>query len=308
MNYGLCVEISCIQSFLARIHLSETRLLHQMTKRSSISAILALLIVGAVFPTDAAAVRRTTRHVRSTRHHRFRHIFWNPVLRGSRESMIRQNEEIDRLQLPRITDEAELEERIQNDELVPIEDTAGLRVAPNLKPYNRYCKSWTREFLLDLADAFHKEFGQAVQVNSAIRTMADQKKLRRHNRNAAPIDGETASSHMAGLTVDIAKRGLTKKQHKWIEEYFKGLRDEGLIEVAEERRQACFHVMVSERYSDWREQQKQRTVDALNTVATPKAADALKTVEGSKVTDPQKAVPATREGIDVTNNGDELKR
>jgi hypothetical protein len=41
--------------------------------------------------------------------------------------------------------------------------------------------------------------------------------------------------------------------HQWIEEYLKNLRDQGLVEAAEERRQACFHVMVSDRYTEWRE-------------------------------------------------------
>jgi len=31
------------------------------------------------------------------------------------------------------------------------------------------------------------------------------------------------------------------------------MRDQGLVEAAEERRQACFHVMVSDRYTEWRE-------------------------------------------------------
>jgi hypothetical protein len=32
------------------------------------------------------------------------------------------------------------------------------------------------------------------------------------------------------------------------------LREHNLIEAAEERRQAVFHIMVSERYADWRAQ------------------------------------------------------
>ncbi len=39
--------------------------------------------------------------------------------------------------------------------------------------------------------------------------------------------GEHASSHLAGITVDLAKRGLTRTQHLWIEEYLKNLRDQG---------------------------------------------------------------------------------
>ena len=83
--------------------------------------------------------------------------------------------------------------------------------------------------------------------------MEQQRKLRRHNRNAAPEDGDISSSHLAGITVDLAKRGLTRAQHKWVEDYLKNLRDLSLVEVAEERRQACFHVMVSDRYTEWRE-------------------------------------------------------
>jgi hypothetical protein len=65
--------------------------------------------------------------------------------------------------------------------------------------------------------------------------------------------GDIASSHLAGITVDLAKRGLTRAQHKWMEDYLKDLRDQGLVEAAEERRQACFHVMVSDRYTEYRE-------------------------------------------------------
>jgi hypothetical protein len=38
-----------------------------------------------------------------------------------------------------------------------------------------------------------------------------------------------------------------------MEDYLKDLRDQGLVEAAEERRQACFHVMVSDRYTEYRE-------------------------------------------------------
>ena len=51
----------------------------------------------------------------------------------------------------------------------------------------------------DISEAYYKEFHQQIQVNSAVRTVLVQKKLRRHNRNAAPESGEIASSHLAGL-------------------------------------------------------------------------------------------------------------
>jgi hypothetical protein len=200
-----------------------------------------------------AVMSRTTKYKSRTRHHsRVRRVYWNPVLKGSYESMLRQNEEIDRLELPRIQNDDELQTMILRQELVDIQEGEGLRIASNLETTRRYCRPWTREFLDDLSAAYYDEFKLPIQVNSAVRTVEQQKKLRRHNRNAAPIEGDTASSHLAGTTVDLAKRGLTRKQKKWLDAYLKNLQDQGLIEAAEERRQACYHIMVKSQYSEWR--------------------------------------------------------
>jgi hypothetical protein len=213
------------------------------------SSILFALAITAAMPSFA--VNHNTRYRRHRA--RVRHVVWNPVLKGSRDSMMRQNEEIDRLQLPRITDNQQLIELERTQELVPIQETPALRVSPAVKPDKRYARPWVTQFLEDMSIAYYKEFQSPVQVNSAVRTVEQQQKLRRHNRNAAPEMGDLSSSHLAGITVDLAKRGLTRAQHKWIEDYLKNLRDQNLIEVAEERRQACFHVMVSDRYTEWRE-------------------------------------------------------
>jgi hypothetical protein len=167
--------------------------------------------------------------------------------------MVRQNEEIERLQLARIADDDELEQLIQKQELVALPSDRYVRVDPRLDENRRYCRTWTRDFLNDLGQAYYKEFKQSIQVNSAVRTVEQQEKLLRHNRNAAPAEGPIASSHLAGLTVDIAKRGMSRKQRKWMEQYLVRLRDRGLVEAAEERKQAVFHVMVSERYTGWRD-------------------------------------------------------
>ena len=216
-------------------------------KRVLISSSIFLLAMVAALPVFAAS--------RYTRHHRghVRRVAWNPVLKGSMDSMIRQNEEIDRLQLPRIADNEQLLELERTLELVPIQETPALRVSPAIQADKRYCRPWCNQFLQDMSEAYYKEFRAPLQVNSAVRTMEQQQKLRRHNHNAAPEVGEHASSHLAGITVDLAKRGLTRTQHAWIETYLKNLRDQGLVEAAEERRQACFHVMVSDRYTEWRE-------------------------------------------------------
>ena len=187
------------------------------------------------------------------RHSRMRRMLWDPLFRPSRDSLLRQNEEIDRLDLPRIQDDQELEELVASAELVPIIPGETLRIDPRLDPERRYCRPWTRDFLDDLSADYYKEFHGQIQVNSAVRTVLVQKKLRRHNRNAAPETGETASSHLAGITVDIQRRGMSRQQIKWMEQYMVPLKDLGLVEPEEERHQWVFHVMVSERYTDFRD-------------------------------------------------------
>jgi len=210
-----------------------------------------LLLITLAMNCTAFAARPVV-PARYHRMHRFHRIPWNPVFKPSHESLLLQNEEINRLNLPRIYDDKQLEKLKLSGELVQIVPNESLRIQPSLDPARRYCRQWTMEFLEDISTAYYKEFGQQIQVNSAVRTVLVQKKLRRHNRNAAPETGETASSHLAGLTVDLQRRGMSKAQVKWVEEYLKPLKELGLIEPEEERRQWCFHIMVGGGYTEYR--------------------------------------------------------
>src|SRR5215470_9718647 len=216
-----CIQCSCC----------EKRNLHPMGARKRIltSSIIFVFVFFAALPVFAAG--KTTRYRRA----HYRHVKWNPVLKGSYDSMTRQNEEIDRLQLPRIADQQQLAELERTGELVPIEETSSLRWSSSIQADKRFARPWTNQFMQDMSEAYYKQFRTPLQINSAVRTMEQQQKLRRHNRNAAPEIGELASSHLAGTTVDLARRGLTKPQHAWIEEYLKNLRDQGLVVAAEER-------------------------------------------------------------------------
>ena len=177
------------------------------------------------------------------------------MFRPSHESLIIQNAEIDRLELPRIQNETELEALKADGSLLPIRASETLRFDPRLDPSRRYCRPWTRDFVEDLGQAYYNRFHQQIQVNSAVRTVTVQRKLRRRNRNAAPAYGDTASSHLAGVTVDLQRRGLSKEQILWMEHYLFYMKALGLVEPEEERRHWCFHIMVSGRYSEWRETQ-----------------------------------------------------
>jgi hypothetical protein len=183
------------------------------------------------------------------------------MFRPSHESLLLQNAEVDRLNLPRIQDETELEALKADGSLLEIVPGDSLRIDPRLDPSRRYCRSWTLDFVDDLSQAYFNRFHDQIQVNSAVRTVKVQRKLRRHNRNAAPWEGETASSHLAGVTVDLQRRGMGKEQIRFVERYLFYMKALGLVEPEEERRQWVFHIMVSGRYAEWRETQTLMPID-----------------------------------------------
>jgi hypothetical protein len=215
------------------------------------ATIFLLALVCGGMSGSAFAVRRA-----NVRHRHFRWLrFWNPMFRPSHESLLIQNAEINRLDLPRIQNDTELEALKADGSLLEIRAGETLRFDPRLDPSRRYCRPWTLDFVDDLSQAYYNRFHQQIQVNSAVRTVKVQKKLRRHNRNAAPADGDTASSHLAGVTVDLQRRGMSKDEIRWMEHYLFYMKALGLVEPEEERHQWVFHIMVSGLYADWRETQ-----------------------------------------------------
>ncbi len=219
-------------------------------------AIAMVSMLALATPQRALALKPVHHHrILHSYHFLLRSLLWHPLFRPSHDSLLRQNEEIDRLDLPRIQDDAELEALKSTGELVPIAASESLKIEPSLDPSRRYCRPWTRDFVDDLSEAYYRQFHAQIQLNSAVRTVKMQKKLRRRNRNAAPAEGDTASSHLAGITVDLQRRGMTVEQMRFVEHYLFYLNALGLVEPEEERRHWCFHIMVSEQYSDWRQTQ-----------------------------------------------------
>lgn len=223
----------------------------RQTARFQFAAVLLLTLICGCLSERAFAVHHAT--VQHRRH--FRWLRWNPLFKPSHESLLIQNAEIDRLDLPRIHDETELEALKADGSLVAIVPGDSLRIEPSLDPSRRFCRPWTLAFVNDLSQAYYNRFHDKIQVNSAVRTVIVQKKLRRHNRNAAPYEGDTASSHLAGVTIDLQRRGLSKEEIRWMEHYLFYMKALGLVEPEEERRHWCFHIMVSGRYAEWRETQ-----------------------------------------------------
>ena len=222
--------------------------------------LVFLILLVTALASQAFGVIRTT-HKATTRPSRFKrahlkvkNALWNPLFRPTHESMLVQNERMQAMELPPIKNTSELEELKANGALVPFEESDHLHIAGGLPLDRAFARPWTVDFVEDVAREYYEEFGVPLQLNSAVRTVQVQRKLRRHNRNAAPESGDIISSHLAGTTVDIQRGGLSKAQHQWLENYFANLKALGLIEPEEERRHFCFHVMVYQDYDKWREQ------------------------------------------------------
>jgi hypothetical protein len=172
-----------------------------------------------------------------------------PPMRGSHESLVRQNVRADQDGLSRIEDDSDLADMLRSRQLVALPASSSLRVDPRLAANRRYCRSWTANFLSDLSRAHYTRFRTPLQVNSAVRTVAYQRHLQGINGNAAPAEGDIASPHLTGATIDIGKKGLTISQIGWMRAYLLPLQAKGRIDVEEEFQQACFHVTVYKSYS-----------------------------------------------------------
>ena len=173
-------------------------------------------------------------------------------LRGSYASLARQNERLDAEGLQRILDDNDLESRIAHHLLVPVPVSEGLTVNENLSVDRRYCRPWTARFLEDLAMVHGALFHRPLEVTSAVRTVAYQKRLMRTNGNATSAEGDIVSPHVTGSTIDIGKKGLSRQELAWMRRALLALQNAGKIDVEEEFQQACFHITVYKSYAPQR--------------------------------------------------------
>jgi hypothetical protein len=170
------------------------------------------------------------------------------ALKGSHEILIRQNQMADSDGLDRIHDDEDLDRMRRAGTLVPLPVNGTLHVDDRLPANRRYCRPWTALFLDTLARQHYAHFQTALQVNSAVRTVEFQQRLIHTNGNAAPAEGDTASPHLTGQAVDIAKRGLSLAEIAWLRGYLLPLVQQGKVDVEEEFQQSCFHISVYKKY------------------------------------------------------------
>ncbi len=176
------------------------------------------------------------------------HLMVPQPLYGSRDILLHQNQMADRDGLGRVRDDADLLELRRRHKLVALPESGALRVDDRLPQDRRFSRPWTADFLAALARDHYDSFHMPLQVNSAVRTVEFQQRLERSNANAAPTAGGTASPHLTGQAVDIAKHGLSITEIAWMRAYLQPLIDQGKIDVEEEFQQACFHISVYRSY------------------------------------------------------------
>jgi hypothetical protein len=168
---------------------------------------------------------------------------------ANKNSVGLENHYADAAEILRFRDDAEVERGVQAGTLVPIPIT----VAPKLPEFRRFVRPAAADFMLELDTRFYLTTGHFLIVDSGVRSAQTQAKLARHNRNAAPANGERASSHERGTTFDIAKktwlRGYSRMrrgEYHWLLIQLAYYQAIGKIHVIEEK--ACFHIMVREDY------------------------------------------------------------
>jgi hypothetical protein len=176
------------------------------------------------------------------------HLIVPPPLKGSHEILVHQNEVADRDGLSRIQDDEDLLDMRNKRLLVALPENESLQVDDRLPTNRRFCRPWTAQFLATLSRAHYARFHTPLQVNSAVRTVEFQQHLMHINGNAAPAEGDTASPHLTGQAIDIAKHGLSLAEIAWLRGYLLPLVQEGKVDVEEEFQQSCFHVSVYKSY------------------------------------------------------------
>jgi len=181
--------------------------------------------------------------------YRYGRLVVPPPMRGTREILVHQNLIADEEGLSRIQDDDDLRRMRTERMLVDFPESTSLHVNAELAGDRRCARPWTVRFAADIARSYYLRFHQPLQVNSAVRTVAYQLRLRRVNGNAAGIGGEMASPHLTGEAIDFGKRDMNTEEIAWMRTYLRPLMQVGKVDVEEEFQQACFHISVYRSYA-----------------------------------------------------------
>lgn len=193
--------------------------------------IMALILIVAVMPMSAA----------------------KKMFPANKGSVALENSYAERAGVARLTQRQQIEAGLAAGNLVPVPITCN----PRLPEFRRYVRPAAAAFMLELDTRFAIATGRFLIVDSAVRPADIQKQVARRNRNAAPANGERASSHERGTTFDLASRrvlfngswaNMRRSHYRWLLIQLAYYQAVGRIHVIEERH--CLHIMVREDQPD----------------------------------------------------------
>ncbi len=92
-----------------------------------------------------------------------------------------------------------------------------------------------RDVVLQVARAYHQQFGRLLPVSSLVRTERYQRRLSRVNRNATKVD---IPPHATGMAFDISYKFMAADEQNFVMEHVARLESEGRVEALRENRNA----------------------------------------------------------------------
>ena len=170
-------------------------------------------------------------------------------LTARRGHLGRENALADREDLSRIRDRRMLRRFVRSGLLITLPRESKSYWVSGVPSWLRVTRPWTKRFIEQLAAGLHGLFGTRLKVTSLTRTVGVQRALATRNGNAAPARGRRQSVHLTGAAVDLSKRGLERREIRWLRHVLRRLTRQGLVSAIEERFQPHFHVLVSRRYA-----------------------------------------------------------
>lgn len=173
------------------------------------------------------------------------------VLIADATSQAVQNARADSENLSRMTDFRMLRSFERSGRLVAVPSSTSDYYVNAIPAAYRYCRPWTKLFLMRISQQFQEQFGDRLRVTSLVRTAGRQRALERTNGNAAEASGPERSSHLTGATIDISKRFMSPAEQQWMRDTLYSLREAGYVYAIEEFWQPTFHVMVYRSYSGY---------------------------------------------------------
>jgi hypothetical protein len=172
------------------------------------------------------------------------------VLKGSPAAIRKENQMIAKEKLGRVKNDAQRDKLRKEKKIVQIPRNSGIK--PTTPKKGRYVRPETAKFVGDLGILHKRQFPKRppLRVTSALRTIDEQNRLRKHNGNAIPPTGPMGSSHPAAATIDIGRGGLSSEEDSWLGYYLAVLEISGKIQATKEtsKLHKCYHVMVFRTY------------------------------------------------------------